>query len=182
MRKTVPARKKQQERQFLRLIKDFHEGRATRAQVAKAIHAHSTSIGLKWLLQSLQALDPDSRITNTETRISIDYLCATQASLERDKYDLVALLFDAADTYDAYNREFFSQSPVCVMHVGGGRYAILDGHHRVRRYAELAPDAREISVVLIWTNSDALAERFRQEVEQVRQASGTWDVRKLPIL
>ena len=178
----MPAKPKPEDGKFFQLIKDFHEGHATRAQVAKAIHVHSTSIGLKWLLQALQALDPDSRIIHSETRVVIDYLCATQPSLQKDKYTLVALLFDAADTYDAYNREFFSESPVCVMHVGGGSYAILDGHHRVRRYAEIAPDAREISATLIWSNSELLAARFRQEVEQVRQASGTSDVRKLPIL
>jgi len=169
-------------RQFLQLIKDFHAGRASRAEVARAIHAHSTSIGLRWLLQSLQALDPACRITHGDAQVTIDYLCATQPCLQKDKYTLVALLFDAADTYDAYNREFFSESPVCVMHVGGGRYAILDGHHRVRRYAEIAPGARQITATLIWTDSEMLTERFRQEVEQVRQASSTCDVRELPIL
>ena len=166
---------------FRKLIKDFHGGRASRAEVARAIHAHSTSIGLKWLVESLRKLYPDSRVTHHETEVQIELLCATQPRLQKPKYQLVRLLFDDAGTFDRYNDEFFSESPVCVVRIGGGRYAIIDGHHRVRRYAELT-DKPAVRATLISTDSDDLIERFREEVEEVRQAAGTADVRKLPVV
>ena len=112
----------------------------------------------------------------------MSYTCSTQRQLEKDKYELVCLLFDSIDTYEAYNEEFFTDAPVCVLHIGGGRYAILDGHHRLRRFAELAGDDRPTSVVVITTDADELVERFRQEVQEVREHLGTWDIRELPIV
>jgi len=180
----MTARRKieSEDEKFKQLIIEFHAGHVTRAEVAKAIHLHSTSIGLKSLLKSLQKIFPDARIIHGETELDINYTCATQPQLQKPKYDLVCLLFDDPDTYDLYNRQFFKNSPVTVIHVGGGRYAILDGHHRVRRFAELTASQKPIKVLLISTDCNELIERFGQEIEQVRQSAGTSDVRKLPIL
>lgn len=178
----MTAKAKAQDSEFVQLIKDFHDGRAGRAEVAKAIHVHTTSIGLRWLVESLQALVPDSRVTCAEAEVDARFMCATQPRLQKAKYELVCLLFDKPETFDAYNRQFFRDSPVCVMHIGGGHYAIMDGHHRVRRFGELFGTGRLMKVTLIWTDSAQLRERFRQEVEDVRQAAGTCDVREIPLM
>ena len=180
--RTMAAKAKPQDSEFIQLIKDFHEGRAGRAEVARAIHIHTTSIGLRWLLESLQALVPGSKVACREAEVDIRFMCATQPRLQKAKYELVRLLFDKPETFDTCNQQFFKESPVCVMHIGGGRYAVLDGHHRVRRFGELFGTGRVMPVMLIWTDSESLLERFRQEVEEVKQAAGTGDVREIPLI
>ncbi len=170
-----------EDKKFRRLITNFHEGKVSRAEVAREIHAHSTSISLKSLIKSLQVLFPDARVANHEADVRIDLLCATQALMEKAKYELVCLLFDDAETFDSYSREFFGDHPVTVLHIGGGRHAILDGHHRVRRFADLTGGSRPMAVTVITSGSLDLVARFRQEVEDVRNAANTTDVRKLPL-
>jgi len=167
---------------FKQLVVDFHAGRVGRAELAAEIHAHSTSISLEWLVDSLQGLFPDIRITTHEGLVPIGQLCATQAVLEKAKYELVCLLFDEEATFDSYNREFFDDHPVTVIRVGGGSYAILDGHHRVRRFAELTGGARPMSVTVISSHSLDPVHHYRQQVEAVRRAAGSADVRDLPLV
>ena len=170
------------EDKFRRLLTDFHKGRAGRAEVAKFIHTHSTSISLESLLRSLRMLFPNATMTCHQGEVRVEVLCATQARMERTKYELVCLLFDEADTFDTYNGEFFDDHPVTVMHIGGGRFAILDGHHRVRRYAELTGGGQPMNVTTITSDDVDLTARFREEVEDVRHEAGTSDVRELRFL
>ena len=170
------------EKEFKELVIGFHEGRVSRAQLAKAIHRHSTSISLDSLVSSLQQLFPDAGITSRQAEVRVDLLQATQISNDRSKYELVCLLFDDESTYDAYEREFFAEHPVTVLHVGGGHYAILDGHHRVRRFAELTGGSRPMKVMLIHTDSQELILRFRMEIEDVRRAAGTVNVSEIPLV
>jgi hypothetical protein len=167
---------------FRRLLIDFHKGRVGRAEVAKFIHAHSTSISLKSLLRSLRALFPDAALNCSEGEVRVELLRATQGRMERTKYELVCLLFDEAETFDSYNAEFFDDHPVTAMHIGGARFAIVDGHHRVRRYAELTGGGLPMSVTIITSDSVDLIARFREEVEEVRREAGTSDVRELTLI
>ena len=167
---------------FKKLVIDFHAGRVSRAQLAAEIHAHSTSISLEWLVDSLHRLFPDNTITMHESLVPVGQLCATQAVLEKAKYELVCLLFDQEETFDSYNREFFDDHPVTVIRVGGGSYAILDGHHRVRRFAELTGASHPMPVTVISSHSLDPVHHYREQVEAVRQAAHTADVCKLPLV
>jgi len=167
---------------FRRLVIDFHAGRVGRAELAKHVHAHSTSISLESLERSLHALFPDAKIVCHEAQVKVEHMRATQPRMEKPKYELVRLLFDQESTFDLYNREFFADNPVTTMHIGGGHYAILDGHHRVRRFAELTDCSRPMSVMVVSTTSFDLMERFRQQVEDVRKAIGSADIRGIPLL
>jgi len=176
------ARKSTDERRFRRLVMDFHKGRASRAEIAAQIHSHSTSISLKSLIRSLGTLFPGARLTCHQAKLRTKLLCATQAHMEKAKYELVCLLFDEAETFDSYNREFFEGHPIAALHIGGGRYAILDGHHRIRRYAELTGGSSPVRTMVITTSSPDLIARFRQEVEEVKRRGGTADVGELPLV
>lgn len=176
------TRKAAGEDKFRRLLVDFHKGRVGRAEVAKFIHIHSTSISLESLVRSLRALFPATALTCHEGEVRVKLMCATQVRMERIKYELVCLLFDEANTFDSYNREFFDDHPVTVMRIGGGRFAILDGHHRVRRYAELAGGGQPMNVTTITSDDVDLIARFREEVEDMRREAGTSDVRELRLV
>ena len=176
------TRKAADEKELRRIIIAFHKGRVGRAEIARQIHSHSTSISFKSLIRSLRLLFPGARIAAHETELRADLLCATQPRMEKKKYELVCLLFDETETFDSYNRAFFDDHPIAVMHIGGGHYAILDGHHRVRRYIDLTGGSRPITVTVITADSDDLTYRFRREVEDVRRESGTTDVVELPLV
>jgi len=163
----------------------FKEGRISRRQLAVAIGKTSTSIRFASLLPSLGRCFDCEDLRCNSARLCPDLLTATQSRLEQEKHVLVRLLFDRLSTFEQYQVDFFGDFPVAVLHLPKARYAILDGHHRVRRYCELCENDRErqggLQVKVIGTRCRNLLTRYQELVRQVETVAGNAHIESLPI-
>ena len=114
--------------------------------------------------------------------LSLDLIQASERRLDRTKLGLVVKLFKDAETFDRVNREHFHYHPVSVLHLSPECHAILDGHHRLRRLADLSCRNARVSCVVVTSRSIELLDNFRQQVQSVKDANGSAHVADLPIV
>jgi len=155
--------------------------RAKLQRLVDEIRMHSRSISFSSLRGCLEAAFPDADLHWQRGDIALSLVCPTQPVLEVKKHRLVEMLFRSAEDFANLNEQFFQDHPMTVLHLRDGRYAILDGHHRIRRYADLfGPDAR-LRLNVLSTRSFEMIANYRGQVEAVRDRTGSFHVKDLPI-
>jgi len=164
------------------VLRAFAKGDATRRQLADCLKAESTSVCFDSLMEYFGGLWPEAKIVIRQGSVPASLICPAQSQLDAAKHRLVRVLFDAVDTFDEVNAEFFREYPISILALRDGRYAIMDGHHRVLRWHELAGDEEPLHVTVLGTHNVELCNNYRRQVENVAAAIGSFHVKDLPIV
>jgi len=152
------------------------------AELVKRIHAESRSISFDSMILAFETAFPDAALRWHERILPLDLIEASEKSLEKGKFDLVAKLFKDAESFARTNREHYHYHPLSVLHLSPGSHAVLDGHHRFRRLADLVGRNAPVSCVVVTTRSIEFLDNFRRQVRSVKEANGSAHVADLPIV
>lgn len=161
------------------LLRDYAQGRIGRDTLVKTVRGgpaeHSS------LPELLARVFPDAVLRWRVARVPVGSLVATEVQLEKPKYRLVQALFPDASTFEKLDRELFPGFPLTGVALGDGRVALIDGHHRVRRFCELASPEQTLELHLIVTRSAEVLHSYLQQVETVENVNGSAAITALPI-
>jgi len=152
------------------------------ARLVKRIHAESRSISFDSMIRAFENAFPDAALRWHGRFLSLDLIHASEKSLDRAKLDLVAKLFKDAESFERTNREHFRYHPLSVLHLSPESHAVIDGHHRLRRLADLVGRSAHLSCVVVTTRSIEFLDNFRRQVQSVRDANASAHVADLPIV
>ena len=162
-----------------KLLDAFGAGKASRADIVRAIRG--SAAGVSSVPELLARLFPDIELRWRMTHVSLDRLLATEVQLEQHKYRLVAALFPDAESFDRVDRELFPGFPLTGVLLGDSHVALIDGHHRVRRFSELAPPDAEVEIKLLIGRDPEIQTTYLRQVEAVEHANGSASINDLPI-
>ena len=168
--------------QIDRVLRAYERGQVTKHQVAEVLKQESTSIRFESLMEYYRRLWPEARLFTRPASIGVARVCPSQSQLSTRKHRLVRVLFDSRETFREVNDEFFIEYPISVLSLHDGRYAILDGHHRVLRWYELAGDEEPLRLRVLGTHNVELCENYRRQIESVARQTGSTHIRDLPML
>jgi hypothetical protein len=165
-----------------KVLKDYSRGKATQRELADVLKDESTSVRFESLLEYFQRLWPEAKLVIRHGSASVRWICPAQSQLSKRKRRLVRVLFDSVETFDQVSRDFFQDYPLSVLSLHDGRYAILDGHHRVHRWWELAGDEKPLRLTIMGTHNVHLLSNYRTQVDGIRRQTGSYHIRDLPIV
>ncbi|MCL5019307.1 MAG: hypothetical protein M1426_02365 [Patescibacteria group bacterium] len=157
---------------FLTIIRDFHAGKITQQILSGEIHARSTSISFKSIIKCFEKTFPDALFKWHTIYVSLSDLAPTEIHLEREKYTLVEELFDSRDSFYEINQNYFLEHPMSALWIGGSDYAILDGHHRIRRFYDLTKGKEEISLIAVVTRHPELRSNYKAQISNITEIAG----------
>jgi len=161
------------------LLRAFASGEIDRRAIVRALRgdrAEESSVpGL------LAHVFPGVALRWRNGRVRCDHLAATEVQLERAKYRLVEALFPDAATFERVDRELFPGFPLMGVPLGDGRVAIIDGHHRARRFCSVAAPGATLGMQLLTTSSPQVSESYLRQVVAVEQVNGSAAILALPI-
>lgn len=163
------------------IIKKYKEGLLNKEDIVRAIRGKSASISFASIEKILANKYPLADIESRSTYIEVGKLSPTESCLELGKYELVKLLFERLEDFENMNREFFKGHPVSALRLTGARYAILDGHHRVRRLYELGGHSAVMEVKLLWTRDFDLLQNYENQLEEVRRKIGSCHIKDIKL-
>ena len=163
------------------LAKRRRRGLVSEAELAETLQSISTSISFPSIIKTFNLIYGPPPPSWTDATVSLSSLDATQPCLEYAKLHLVRWLFAQAEDFERLNARYFPNHPISVLRLGNGRFAIVDGHHRLWQAALLmGPDA-PITVRMISSRNQDLLMVFRNEVSRVAEQNGSAELRILPI-
>lgn len=166
---------------FLTVIRDFHAGKISQQIVSEEIHARSTSISFKSIITCFEKMFPDALFKWHQNYVSLSDLAPTEIHLEHEKYSLVEELFNSRDSFYDINQNYFTEHPMSALWIGGSDYAILDGHHRIRRFYELTDGKEEISLIAVVTRHAELRSNYKAQISNIIEIVGSKHIKDLPI-
>jgi hypothetical protein len=150
-----------------------------REEIVRAIRATATARSS--VPELLSCVFPGVSLQWHVARVLVDGLVATEIQLERDKYRLVEALFPDAESFERLDRELFPGFPLTGVSLGDGRIGVIDGHHRVRRFCELASPSATLEMKIMSTNSPDVRESYLRQVQMVEEVNGGATFLDLPI-
>jgi len=163
------------------LAKRHRRGLVSEAELAETLQSISTSISFPSIIKTFNLIYGPPAPTWTDAAVPLSSLDATQPCLEYAKLHLVRWLFAQAEDFERLNVRYFPNHPISVLRLGNGRFAIVDGHHRLWQAGILmGPDA-PVTVRMISSRNQELLTVFRNEVLRVAEQNGSAELRKLPI-
>jgi len=162
-----------------RLLRAYAAGEVGREELVRVVRGSAAKEST--LPELLARVFPDLPLRWRRVRVSVRQIVATEQHLERPKYRLVEALFPSADSFERIDRELFPGFPLTGVSLGDGRVAIVDGHHRLRRFCELAPPDATLEVKLLTTEASQIHSSYLQQVEAVETANGSAAILDLPI-
>jgi hypothetical protein len=168
--------------QIDKVLRAYGRGEATRRELAEVLKDESTSVRFESLMEYFRRLWPDAKLVIRHTRVPVERVCPSQSQMSIRKHRLVRVLFDSVETFEQVNADFFQEHPMSVLALRDGTYAILDGHHRVLRWHELAGDQEPLRLTVLGTHNVQLCENYRRQVEAVRGRTGSYHIKDLPML
>lgn len=163
------------------LAKRQRRGEVSEQELADLLRTISTSVSFESALTSFETLYGPPKPTWGESQVSISALDATQPCLEYAKVHLVRWLFATSADFDRLNAKYFPRHPTSVMQLGNGRFAIVDGHHRLWRAGTLLGPSGSVSVRIISSRNQELLANFRRLVQRVAEMNESASLRYLPI-
>jgi hypothetical protein len=163
------------------LAKRHQRGEVSEEELANTVRTISASISFDSAMTTFESLYGPPRPTWHTARIAIPAIDASQPCLQYDKLHLVKWLFARAEDFDRLNTMYFPNHPLSVLRLGNGRFAVIDGHHRLWQAGVLFGPEGEVTVRMVNTRNDALLTNFRSEVRKVEEINGSAQLRMLPI-
>ncbi len=163
------------------LAKRFHKGEVSQQELAETVQSISTSISFASAMASLESLYGPPPPTWGSGRINIAAIDATQPCLQYAKLHLVRWLFAHPEDFDKLNARYFPSHPISVLRLGNGRFAVIDGHHRLWQAGLLFGPTGEVTVRTVSSRNEKLLTNFRNEVRRVAELNGSAQLRHLPI-
>ncbi len=163
------------------LAKRQRRGEVSEQELAELLQTISTSVSFESALTSFETLYGPPKPTWGEGPVSIAALDATQPCLEYAKVHLVRWLFATAGDFDRLNAKYFPRHPTSVMQLGNGRFAIIDGHHRLWRAGVLLGPSGTVTARIISSQNQDLLANFRRLVQRVAEMNESASLRYLPI-
>ena len=164
------------------VLKAYAKGKASRRELADVLKAESTSVRFESLLEYFRRLWPEAKLWIRRGRAPVMRICPSQSQLNVHKHRLVAVLFDSIEQFDRVNHDFFQEYPVSALSLHDGRFAVLDGHHRVRRWWELAGDERPMRLTVLGTHNVELLGNYGRQVETIHQMIGSSHIKDVPVV
>jgi len=167
------------DREVDKLLSAFSSGQLSRKDLVRAIRGNSqTESSVPDLLSRVFSGIP---LRWHSVSVPIEHLVATEVQLERRKYRLVTALFPDADTFEKNDKELFPGFPLMGISLGDGRVAIIDGHHRIRRFFEIATPDSTLEIKILTSADPRVHESYQRQVETVEEANGSASIFLLPI-
>lgn len=161
------------------LLRDYGQGRIGRDTLVKTVRGGPAEQSM--LPELLARVFPNAVLRWRTTRVPVGVLAATEVQLEKPKYRLVQALFPDAASFEKLDRELFPGFPLTGIPLGDGRVALIDGHHRVRRFCELATPSDTLELRLIVTRSAEVLHSYLHQVKIVEGENGSAAISALPI-
>ncbi len=163
------------------LAKRYQRGEVSEEELARILRMISTSISFDSAMKSFESLYGPPAPTWTVGRVRIPSFDATQPCLQYAKVHLVRWLFAQAEDFDRLNASYFPKHPISVLRLGNGRFAVIDGHHRLWQAGVLFGLDGSVSVRMVSSVNQLLLTNFRNEVRRVAEANGSAELRMLPV-
>jgi hypothetical protein len=163
------------------VVRKYRAGTLEKSDLAREINRLSTSISFRSIEKVLRMQYPSAEFRLQRSAIEVKKLCPTESCLEKAKYDLVRLLFESCETFGETDNSFFEGHPISGLRLSGGRFAILDGHHRVRRAYELGGDAFLITATLVFTRAFQVLQNYEAQLEEVERRIGSNHVKDMKL-
>jgi len=163
------------------LAKRHQRGEVSEEELARILRSISASISFASAMKSFESLYGPPAPTWTVGRVRIPSLDATQPCLQYAKVHLVRWLFAQAEDFDRLNASYFPKHPISVLRLGNGRFAVIDGHHRLWQAGVLFGLDGWVSIRMVSSVNQLLLTNFRNEVRRVAEANGSAELRLLPI-
>jgi hypothetical protein len=163
------------------LAKRHREGLVSEEELAAKLQSISTSISFASAIGSFKTLYGEPYPTWTDMNVPISSVDATQACLQYAKLHLVRWLFARAEDFERLNACYFPKHPISVLRLGNGRFAVIDGHHRLWQAGLLFGLEGPVVLRVVSSRNPSLLATFRNEVRHVAQLNGSAGLRNLPI-
>lgn len=163
------------------LAKRHQRGEVSQEELARTVREISASISFDSAMTTFEFLYGPPRPTWTVNRIPIAAIDATQPCLQYAKLHLVKWLFTHAEDYDRLNAMYFPNHPLSVLRLGNGRFAVIDGHHRLWQAGVLFGPDGDVTVRMVSSRNQQLVSTIRNEVRKVEEMNGSAQLRSLPI-
>jgi len=90
-------------------------------------------------------------------------------------------LFARAEDFQRLNARYFPNHPISVLRLGNGRFAVIDGHHRLWQAGVLFGRDAQVPVRIVSSRNEDLLRAFRDQVRRVAELNGSAALRSLPI-
>lgn len=163
------------------LAKRQHRGELSQKEMAETLHRISHSISFPSILEYSERVYGTPLPKWSSGRVPFEQIDATQTCLDFTKLHLVRWLFVIPGTFDKLNRMYFPNHPISVLRLGNGRYAVLDGHHRIWQGIFLMGKDASVLCRVVTTRNPDMVTAIRRQVETVRQVSGDAHLWTLPV-
>ena len=163
------------------LAKRHQRGEVSQGELARTVQSISASISFESAMTSLASLYGPPEPNWGPARIKISAVDATQPCLQYAKLHLVRWLFARPKDFEQLNTRYFPKHPISVLRLGNGRFAVIDGHHRLWQAGLLFGVNGEVGVRMVSSRNQVLLMNFRDEVRRVATANGSAELRRLPI-
>ena len=162
------------------LIEAFKAGEVTEAELARAILVMRPSLCFGWFVGLVRSRYPDARIEWYESLVAIRDLWPTYQELDRERHMLTEALFADLSDFHSTNSLHFRAHPITALDLGEGRFALLCGHHRVRRFVDLAGGNR-LRITVLATDCRDVVQSYETLVARAAEVIGDHDVSSIPI-
>jgi hypothetical protein len=163
------------------LAKRHRKGLVPEEELAAKLQSISTSISFASAVRSFKTLYGEPHPAWTDMNVPIARIDATQACLQYAKLHLVRWLFARAEDFERLNARYFPNHPISVLRLGNGRFAVIDGHHRLWQAGLLFGLQGQVVLRVVSTRNPSLLATFRNEVRRVAELNGSAGLRNLPI-
>ncbi len=163
------------------LAKRHQRGLVTEDELAGKIRTISTSISFASAIKSFEALYGPPAPAWHDSSLPLNAIDATQPCLEYAKLHLVRWLFAKPQDFERLNRNYFPNYPISVIRLGNGRYAIIDGHHRLWQAGVLFGPDSTVTLRVVNSRNPSLVSMFRSEVTRIAESNGSAELRRIPI-
>ncbi len=163
------------------LAKRYHLGEVSEEELARTLQKISSSVSFQSMIESFERLYGDPFPRWSDGYVPISSLDATQICLEYAKLHLVRWLFADPQDFERLNATYFPTHPLTTLRMRNGRFAILDGHHRLWQAGILFGRNGSVKVRIVTSRNPQLLTSFRNEVRRVAEANESAELRRLPI-